>query len=156
VLYSVRMRREGEDKLWWALSKRGLFGVKSFYSIMGCNDGFYFLWKSVWRTKVSLRMAFFAWLAALGKIFTMDSLWKWRVIVVDRCYMCKRNWEFVDHLFLYFEVSCAIWNVFFSQFGLSWVIPRRVVNLYACWWIAGSTWSAVMWKMVPSCLLWCL
>jgi len=47
--------------------------------------------------------------------------------------MCKRNGESVDHLLLHSEVACAIWNVFFSRFGLSWVMPRRVINLYACW-----------------------
>jgi hypothetical protein len=40
--------------------------------------------------------------------------------------MCKMNGESVDHL-LHCEVVCALWNIFFSRFGLSWVIPRRVV-----------------------------
>jgi hypothetical protein len=48
VLYLVRERGENEDKVWWVSSKRGLFGVKSFYYVMSCNDGFRFLWKSVW------------------------------------------------------------------------------------------------------------
>jgi hypothetical protein len=60
MLYLARMRREGEGKLCWVPSKRGLFGVKSFYRVMDCcHDGFCFSWKSVWRTKVSLRVAFF-------------------------------------------------------------------------------------------------
>jgi hypothetical protein len=33
---------------------------------------------------------------------------------------------------------------------------RRVVNLYACWWTASNTWSAVVCKMVPLCISWCL
>jgi hypothetical protein len=33
-LYSMRMRREGEFKLWWIPSKRELFDVKSFYSVV--------------------------------------------------------------------------------------------------------------------------
>jgi hypothetical protein len=37
-------------------SKGELFGVKSFNSIMGCHDDFSFTGKSVWRTKVSLRV----------------------------------------------------------------------------------------------------
>ncbi len=41
---------------------------------------------------------------------------------------------------------------FFSRFGLSWVMPRLVVDLYACWWIAGSTRNAVVGKMMPLCL----
>jgi len=35
------MRREWEDKQLWVQSKRGLFGVKSFYSAMGYNDDFF-------------------------------------------------------------------------------------------------------------------
>jgi hypothetical protein len=52
VLYSMRVRQEGKDKLCCASSERGLFDVKSFYSVMGCNDGSHFPWKSVWRTKI--------------------------------------------------------------------------------------------------------
>jgi hypothetical protein len=40
VLYLAGMRWEGEDKLWWVFSKRGLFVVKSFYSVMGYYDSF--------------------------------------------------------------------------------------------------------------------
>ena len=47
VLYLVRVRWESKDKLWWVPSRRGLFDVKSFYSIMGCNNGFRFLWNGV-------------------------------------------------------------------------------------------------------------
>jgi hypothetical protein len=133
MLYLVRVRQEGEDKLWWVPSKRGLFGVKSFYNVMGCHDGFRFPWKSVWRTKVPLRVVFFVWLVALGNIFTVDNLRKHHVIVVDWCYMCKRNGESVDHLLFHCEVACTILNVFFNRFGLSWVMPRQVVDLFACW-----------------------
>jgi hypothetical protein len=86
----------------------------------------------------------------------MDNLRKWQVIVIDRYYMCKRNGEFVDHLLLYCEVAYAIWNIFLVHFELSWVMPRRVVDLFACWWTVGSTRSAAVWKIVPPCLLWCL
>ena len=83
---------------------------------------------------VPLRTVFFAWLAALGKILTMENLRKQHVIVIDNCCMCKRNGKFVDYLFLHCEVSCALWNFLFFVFffGLSWVLPRRVVDLFAC------------------------
>jgi hypothetical protein len=35
-------------------------------------------------------------------------------------------------------------------------MPRRVVNLYACFWIASRTRSAAVWKTVSSCPMWCL
>jgi len=43
----------------------------------------------------------------------MDNLREGHVIVVDRCCMCKRNKESVEHLLLYCEVACTLWNVFF-------------------------------------------
>jgi hypothetical protein len=35
---------------------------------------------------------------------------------------------------------------------LHWDMPRRVVDLFACGWTAGSTQSVVVWKMMPSCI----
>jgi hypothetical protein len=93
---------------------------------------------------------------ALGKILSMDNLKKIYVIVVDSCCMYTRNEEFVDHLLLHCEVALALWNAIFSRFGLSWVMPHWVVDLFACWWKGGHSQSVVVWKMVHSCLLWCL
>jgi len=45
VLYLVRVRSEGDDKMWWIPSKKGLFDVKSFYSVLGCLDGIHALKK---------------------------------------------------------------------------------------------------------------
>jgi hypothetical protein len=39
---------------------------------------------------------------------------------------------------------------------MSWVMPRRVVDLFSCWWKAGRSMSATVWKMVPICILWCV
>jgi hypothetical protein len=64
--------------------------------------------------------------------------------VMDRCCMCKRNGESVDHLLLHCDVASAIWSAFFSRFGLSWVMPRRVVDLYDCWWSSGRPRSAAV------------
>jgi hypothetical protein len=72
---------------------------------MGCHDGFRFSWKSVWRIEVLLKVAFFVWSAALGKIPTIDNLRKRRVIVVDRSCMCKRNRESVNPLLLHCELK---------------------------------------------------
>jgi hypothetical protein len=39
---------------------------------------------------------------------------------------------------------------------MSWVMPRRVIDLLACWWSSGRSKSAAVWKMVPICIFWCL
>lgn len=88
-------------------------------------------------------MAFFEWLAVLGKILTLNNLKKRRVIVIDRCCMCKMNGESVDHLILHCKVARALWNAIFSRFSLSWVMHLQVVDLFACWWTGGRSRSAI-------------
>jgi hypothetical protein len=39
---------------------------------------------------------------------------------------------------------------------MSWVMPRRVIDLFACWWKFGRPKSAATWKMVPICIFWCV
>jgi hypothetical protein len=109
-----------------------------------------------WRTQAPSRAAFFSWLAALGKSLTLDNLRKRHVIVINRCCICKKTKESVDHLLLHFDVAFALWNTIFSRFGMSWVMPRRVIDLLACLWSLGRPMSATVWKMTPICLFWCL
>jgi hypothetical protein len=91
----------------WVSSKKCLFKVKSFYSL-ACSGGIRFPRKSVWCTQASSRAVFFfAWSAALGKILTLDYLRKRRVIVINRCYMCKKTRESLDHL-LHYDVAFAL------------------------------------------------
>jgi hypothetical protein len=39
----------------------------------------------------------------------------------------------VDHFLLHYEFAGALWNTFFSNVGLAWVMPRRIVDIFACW-----------------------
>jgi hypothetical protein len=87
----------------------------------------------VWQTQAYTRVAYFVWLAALDKIPAMNNLRMKHVILADRCFMCKQNGESVDHLFLHCDVAYALWSALFTRFGLYWVIPRRVFDLFACW-----------------------
>jgi hypothetical protein len=54
------------------------------------------------------------WSAAIGKIITLDNLKKRHVIIVDRCCLCKRNGESVDHLLLHCDVASTLWSALFS------------------------------------------
>jgi hypothetical protein len=155
-LQTVSIRMGHQDKLWWSPSKRGRFKVKDFFRALSNEEDYGFPWKSVWRTKAPPRAAFFVWSAALGKILTLDNLRKRQVIVVNRCYMCKKEGESVDHLLLHCEVAHALWCNIFSRLGLSWVMPSCVSELCACWCSSGRTRSAVVWKMVPICIFWTL
>ena len=116
VSQSVRTRRESGDQLWWIPSKRGLFKVISFYCSLVCSEGCCFPWKSVWQTQAPPRQAFFARSAALGKIHTLENLRKQHITV--------------DHHLLHCDVASTIWSSLFNRFGMSWVMPRCVVDLY--------------------------
>jgi hypothetical protein len=144
--------RSSEDKLWWVSSKKCLFKVKSFFYSLACTGSSCFPWRSVWRTQGPSRAAFFLCSTALGKILSLDNLRKRHVIVIYRCYICKKTGESVDHLLLYCDVASALWSSLFSCFGMSWVMPRWIVNLLACWWSSGRPRSAAVQKMMLICL----
>ena len=159
LLYSCRVRQEGEYKLWWDPSHKRMFDVGSFYRVLACKDRFPFPSMSIWLTsKVPLRgfcfVLFFHLVGNPRKDSYHGYLRKWHVIVVDKRSMCKRNGESVDHLLFHCEVAYALWNDFFSCFWLSWVMPN-LVDLFACWWTGGRSQSVVVWKIGASCLLWC-
>jgi hypothetical protein len=52
---------------------------------------------------------------------------------VDKCFLCKRDGESVNHLLLHCDVASTMWNNIFTRFGMSWVMPSRVIDLFACW-----------------------
>jgi hypothetical protein len=130
--------------------------MKSFYHVLISKDCSLFPSKNIWRTKAPPRVAFFVWLAALGKILTLDNLRKKNMVLFSRCGMCKKDEESIDHLLLHCDCAQFLWNAFFSRVGLVWAMPRGVVNLLRSWWLGGCSRSTVVWKMVPLCIMWCL
>jgi hypothetical protein len=66
----------------------------------------------------------------------------------------KRSGESVDHLFLYCSMALDLLALVFSMFGMQWVMPRTVLELFSGW--LGRHNSLLVWKMVPHCLVWCL
>jgi hypothetical protein len=91
-----------------------------------------FLGRVCGRCRLLQEWLFFVWSAALGKILTLDNLRKRNIIVINRCCMCKRSEETVDHLLLHCKVASALWYAIFSRFGLAWVM-----HLLAYWWSSG-------------------
>jgi hypothetical protein len=53
--------------------------------------------------------------------------------VVEWCYMYKKNEESVDHLLIHCEVATCLWHYVFTLFGMEWVMPQKVIDLFACW-----------------------
>ena len=66
----------------------------------------------------------------LGKILTIDNLKKSGPILVDWCYLCKESGESSDHLLLHCKVARELWDLVFVLFGVQWVMPRTVLDLF--------------------------
>jgi len=133
LLYSLRVRQGGEDRIYWISSKRRKFEVRSYYHVLYIHASSHFLWKSICRVKVPSRVAFFEWTAALGKILILNNLRKRNVIVMDWCCICKKSGESTDHLLLHYEVARDLWSSLFHLFRADWVMPRRVKELLVSW-----------------------
>ncbi len=99
----------------------------------------------------------FSWTATLGKVLTIDNLQKLGLIIQDWRCMCKRSGKSVDNLFLHCFVAMDLWSLVFGMFGVQWVMPQTVVDLF-CSWLGnrGRQSSILIWKMIPHHLIWCL
>ena len=64
----------------------------------------------MWQSKVPPRVAFFSWIAALGKILTMDNFWKRHIAVLEWYFMVKdveNQWIIFFFIFLK-NMSCGL------------------------------------------------
>jgi hypothetical protein len=98
-LYSHRIQHGADDRLVWSLSEGWYFEVKSFYKALASQEVVSFPWKSIWLVKALLRVSFFVWTTALGKILTHDNLHRRHIVVVEWYRMCKKSGESIEHLF---------------------------------------------------------
>jgi hypothetical protein len=157
VLYAHQIKHGGEDKMCWIPSKRNIFAVSSYYK-MRVNptpvDG---PWKSIWKSRVPPRVAFFVWTAALGKILTMDNLRKRNIIATEWCCMCKKSGESIVHLLLHCEVAVEVWNMVCQLFGVMWVMPGSLTECLGSWRAQKGIDTVLQtWRMASLCVMWCL
>ena len=68
------LRRGDEDVMFWRVSKKGFFTVKSFFSSLVPCIGREFRSSLVWNPWVPKKVNFFVWETIWGRILTMDQL----------------------------------------------------------------------------------
>ena len=157
LLYLVNIKRYEKVKMCWRPSPNKGFQVKSYYNELSFVGVGCFAWKSIWKTKVPPRVAFFSWTTALGKILTADNLRRRGLGLVSWCCMCKADGESVDHLLLHCSFVKELWDMIFALFVLQWVMPRRVVDMFACWQGSlGHHKNIVIGKAIPHRVMWCI
>ena len=122
------------DRMKWKLKPNGDFDIWSFYNKLRDSPSIVFPWKAIWKAKAPRRVSFFVWCVAWNKILTGDNLRLRRLVFVDWCIMCRHCGETVDHLLLHCEMAYRLWSFVFITFGLSWVTPSSIPNLFFGWW----------------------
>ena len=111
LLYTSKVKINSDDSIRWKPAPQKGFKVSSYYKVLSSQEDTYFPWKSIWKPKVPSRVAFFVWVASLGKILTADNLRNRNIILVSWCCLCKADKETVDHLLLHclFRGRFRIW-----------------------------------------------
>ena len=99
----------GSDTIHWRWTATGLFTVHSLYIWLdygGIRDKDY---RTLWKTKIPLKIKIFTWLVKEGKILTKDNLAKKGWIGDHKCHFCNEN-ETIDHLFVTCPLISSIWS----------------------------------------------
>ena len=72
----------------------------------------------------------------------------------NKCCMCCRNEETMDHLLLHCPVAHSLWVYMLQIFRTQWVMPGSVESLMYCWSFGLGNFSLDIWNMIPGCLMW--
>ena len=138
------------------LEKAWQFFVKSYYKII-TNDDHSFPW---WMAKhvegeSSFKGGVFLLGLQLREILILDALKRRNICLVNWCCLCQCSEESVDHLLIHCTQVSSLCSLVFFLFGVSWVIPKHMVELLACWKGGfGCYLAADIWWAIPLCLMW--
>uniref|UniRef100_A0A2N9HBW9 Diacylglycerol kinase accessory domain-containing protein n=1 Tax=Fagus sylvatica TaxID=28930 RepID=A0A2N9HBW9_FAGSY len=119
------------DQLRWTCTKSGLFEVKSYKTLWYDGDTV-FPWKSIWRVKVPLKVALFAWTAALGKILTIDNLCR-RMVVGALVFGIQSFWGKLGHPSYSFRAAGLLVEESFRSFPQCYLECYSVVFNVVTW-----------------------
>ncbi|RVX21218.1 hypothetical protein CK203_002275 [Vitis vinifera] len=132
-----------------------MFSVKSLYKSLVSGHPISFPSSAIWKVTVQPKVSFFGWEATWGKALTLDQLQRRGWALANRCYLCQKHEESIDHILLHCEKVRTLWVLLYSMFGVQWVLPATVKETLSGWngSFVGKKRKGV-WKASPLCLFW--
>lgn len=146
-----------EDKWVWTLSKKGKFTTKSLYNEIGGFSSRSFPLSGIWIPGIPSKVAFFMWTVFLDKVLTLDHLQSRGWNLPNRCIMCLKEEESVDHLFLHCDMAHMVWSFFLSHLCISWSFPFSFSDFVQGWRMHElEGLPATIWSYLPVVVYWSL
>lgn len=106
-----------------------MFSIGTFFkSLLGAEKSS-FPWKAMWKSKLPPRVAFLLWTVVRGRVLKAENLQTRDFCITEWCFMCMRDGETIDHLFLHCDVANLLWNEIFASQHIDWAMPRRVKGM---------------------------
>ena len=120
------MLEDVDDMVVWTKTKSDNFSAKSLYLALEADCPYLFPSSCIWDVWVQPKISFFAWEATWGKTLTLDLVQKRGWALANRCFMCLQNEETIDHMLFHCSKTMVLWELLFTLFGVSWVLPSSV------------------------------
>ena len=68
----------------------------------------------------------FFWILLQNKVLTIDNLIKRGFVIINRCALCKKDGESVDHITLHYPFTRKIWDNICSLLNVECVFPSSI------------------------------
>ena len=101
------------------------------------------------------KWVFFAWEASWEKFLTLDQLKRRGWTLANRCFFCLVEEESTNHILIHCTKTRVLWELLFTLFGVTWVLPYSVRETLFCWlgsFVGKKRKKA--WKLALLCLFW--
>lgn len=116
------------------MSSGGNFSVSSCYSLLDQTPDLGIPWNEIWNSMLPIKVCFFLWTTALGKISTLDVLNRKGMYLPNICLLCYKDRKSVSHFLLHCPYSMEVWNAMLRDFDMTWVFSSDVGSSLFSWW----------------------
>ncbi|XP_026378791.1 uncharacterized protein LOC113273256 [Papaver somniferum] len=112
--------------------------------------------KFLWKKTIPQKGSFLLWAIFNNSLPTRDMLHHIGVTVDSLdCVMCNNEGESVDHLFMHWDTTFAVWDYFIKAFHISWPMPSTVMQLFEAWnWNVQQGRCKEVWSLFHYALIW--